>query len=177
MLKLLKTLKEQITKLLNSIVIILVALLVLDVFLGVFSRHIMQHQVKWTEELARFLLIWVVLLGGAVAFGTKGHLGVDYFVEKFHSEAKKTVEVVVHLLVLFFAVSIFIYGGGQVVKDALQMHETTPALGWMMGYVYLALPISGCFMVLYTLENLIETIKAPCESTDDNTTQNEGGNR
>ena len=175
MLKLLKTLKENITKMLNLIVIIVVAFLVLDIVLGVFSRHIMQQQVKWTEELARFLLIWVVLLGGAVAFGTKGHLGVDYFVDKFHPEAKKTVEVVVHLIVLFFAISIFIYGGSEVVKDAMQMEQTTPALGWMMGYVYLALPISGCFMVLYTIENLVETIKAPCESLDDNMKKNDGG--
>jgi TRAP-type C4-dicarboxylate transport system permease small subunit len=59
---------------------------------------------------------------------------------------------------LFFAISIFVYGGSRVVSDALTMEQTTPALGWKMGYVYLALPISGVFMVLYTIENLIETL-------------------
>jgi TRAP-type C4-dicarboxylate transport system permease small subunit len=126
--------------------------------LGVFTRYVMGEQAKWTEELARFLLVWVALLGGAVAFGTKGHLGVDYFVGKFDPEVQKLMAVVVHLIVLFFAVAVFTYGGSRVVSDALTMEQTTPALGWKMGHVYLALPIAGIFMVIYTIENLIETV-------------------
>ncbi|WP_372805914.1 TRAP transporter small permease [Pontiella sp.] len=143
---------------LNTVLIVAVALLVFDVCWGVFSRYVLGEQTKWTEELARFLLIWVSLLGGAVAFGLKGHLGVDYFVGKFESGAQRLMAVVVHLVVLFFAVAIFVYGGSRVVADALAMEQMTPALGWKMGYVYLALPIAGIFMVIYAIENLVETI-------------------
>ena len=146
---------------LNWMLIVAVSLLVFDVVWGVFSRHVMGEQTKWTEELARFLLVWVSLLGGAVAFGTKGHLGVDYFTGKFHPDAQKLMAVAAHLVVLFFAGAIFLYGGGRVVADALAMEQTTPALGWKMGHVYLALPIAGIFMVLFTIENLIETLAAP----------------
>jgi TRAP-type C4-dicarboxylate transport system permease small subunit len=152
--------KRWMTAGLNVVLIIAVALLVLDVVWGVFTRYIMGEQAKWTEELARFLLVWVSLLGGAVAFGTKGHLGVDFFVGKFHPETRKLMAVVVHLIVLFFAGAVFLYGGGRVVADALAMEQMTPALGWKMGHVYLALPISGIFMILYTIENLIETVVA-----------------
>ena len=153
--------KTWMTKGLEFALIIAVALLVADVVWGVFTRYAVGQQANWTEELARFLLVWVSLLGGAVAFGTKGHLGVDYFVSKFHHDARKLMAVIGHLVVLFFAGAIFLYGGGQVVSDALAMEQMTPALGWKMGYVYLALPISGVFMVLYTLENLIETMATP----------------
>lgn len=149
--------KKSMTFALDWVLIIAVGMLVLDVVWGVFSRYVMGEQAKWTEELARFLLVWVSLLGGAVAFGTKGHLGVDYFVGQFHPEMKKVLAMVSHVVVLFFAVSIFVYGGGRVVFDALAMDQMTPALGWKMGYVYLALPVSGLFMVLFTFENLIET--------------------
>jgi TRAP-type C4-dicarboxylate transport system permease small subunit len=152
--------KRGMTAGLNTVLIIAVALLVFDVVWGVFTRYVMGEQAKWTEELARFLLVWVALLGGAVAFGTKGHLGVDYFVEKFDPAAQKMMAIVVHLIVLFFAVSVFVYGGSHIVSDALAMEQMTPALGWKMGHVYLALPIAGVFMVIYTLENLIETIAA-----------------
>ncbi|VGO21991.1 TRAP transporter small permease [Pontiella sulfatireligans] len=155
--------KKGMTTALDFVLIVAVALLVLDVVWGVFTRYVMGEQAKWTEELARFLLVWVALLGGAVAFGTKGHLGVDFFVGKFHSEARKLMAIVVHLIVLFFAGAVFLYGGSRVVADALAMEQMTPALGWKMGHVYLALPIAGIFMVLYTIENLIETLAAPAE--------------
>ncbi len=153
--------KKWMTAALNSGLIIAVFLLVVDVVWGVFTRYVMGEQAKWTEELARFLLIWVSLLGGAVAFGTKGHLGVDYFVGKFDPSARKMMAVVVHLIVLFFAVSIFLCGGWRVVSDTLALGQTTSALPLKMGYIYLALPIAGIFMVLYTIENLIETWVTP----------------
>ena len=62
--------------------------------------------------------------------------------------------VVMFLLLLVMNVPI-------AVSIALAMEQTTPALGWKMGYVYLALPISGFFMILFTLENLIETLATP----------------
>lgn len=163
------TIRRWMNKCLNIVLMIAVLLLVLDVVWGVFTRYVIGEQAKWTEELARFLLVWISLLGGAVAFGTKGHLGVDFFVGKFHMESRRFLAIVVHLIVLFFAGAIFLSGGLQVVGDALAMEQVTPALGWKMGYVYLALPISGVFMVLYTLENLIETIRMPAEAFDEDT--------
>lgn len=164
MLQLLNKLKRGMTAVLNVALMVAVLCLVLDVVWGVFTRYVLGEQAKWTEELARFLLVWVSLLGGAVAFGTKGHLGVDFFVEKFHPEVRRLMTVAVHLIVLFFAISIFLNGGSRVVADALAMEQMTPALGWKMGYVYLALPIAGIFMVLYTVENLIETLVAPASN-------------
>jgi len=160
MLKKMLKFKRWMTTGLDFVLIVAVALLVLDVVWGVFSRYVMGEQTPWTEELARFLLVWVSLLGGAVAFGIKGHLGVDFFVGKFHPDTQKIMAVVVHLIVLFFAGSIFLYGGSRIVADALAMEQMTPALGFKMGYVYLALPIAGIFMVLYAIENLIETVVA-----------------
>ena len=83
MINLLQKWKNQLIDVLNLVLIVAVALLLLDVVLGVFTRYVMGEQAKWTEELARFLLIWVSLLGSAVAFGSKAHLGVDFFVSKF----------------------------------------------------------------------------------------------
>lgn len=133
-----------------------VAVLVIDVLWGVFTRYALSEQAKWSEELARFLLVWVSLLGGAVAFGEKAHLGVDFFVGKFDPGARKLMAVFGQLVILFFAVSVFIYGGSRVVADNLE--QMTPALGWKMGHVYMALPIAGVFMVIFSVEQLLEII-------------------
>jgi len=154
-------LKKWMTTALDAVLIVAVLLLVLDVVWGVFTRYVMGEQAKWTEELARFLLVWVSLLGGAVAFGSKAHLGVDYFVGRFQPDIQKLMALFSYGVVLFFSAAIFVYGGSRVVSDALAMEQMTPALGLKMGHVYLALPIAGIFMVLFTVENLIETWVAP----------------
>lgn len=155
----LRVLKDGLTRGLELLIIATMALLVVDVVWGVFSRYALGEQTKWTEELARFLLVWVALLGGALAFRTKAHLGVDYFVNQLHPAARRLTAVVAHLVVLFFAGSVLLLGGASVVSEALALEQTTPALGWKMGYVYLALPLSGFFVVLYTVDNLMETLR------------------
>jgi TRAP-type C4-dicarboxylate transport system permease small subunit len=155
----LRTLKDALTRGLELLIIATMALLVVDVVWGVFTRYALGEQTKWTEELARFLLVWVALLGGALAFRTKAHLGVDYFVNRLHPDARKLTAVVADLVVLFFAGAVLLLGGTSVVREALALEQTTPALGWKMGYVYLALPISGFFVVLYTVDNLMETLR------------------
>ncbi|MEN8128456.1 MAG: TRAP transporter small permease [Planctomycetota bacterium] len=158
MIETLKKSRIALCRLLEVALILAVTVLVLDVLWGVFTRYALSEQAKWSEELARFLLVWVSLLGGAVAFGEKAHLGVDYFVGKFDPAARKLITIIGQLIVLFFAISIFIIGGSRVAMDALAMEQTTPALGWKMGHVYLALPIAGVFIILFTVEQLLETL-------------------
>lgn len=155
----LRVLYAGLTRGLELLIIVTMALLVVDVVWGVFTRYALGEQAKWTEELARFLLIWVALLGGALAFRSKAHLGVDYFVNLLHPDARRVTAVVAHLVVLFFAGAVLLLGGANVVREALALEQTTPALGWKMGYVYLALPISGFFVVLYTVDNVMQTLR------------------
>lgn len=65
---------------LEFIVITTAGILVVDVLWQVFARFFLKDPSSWTEELATFLLIWVTLLGSAVALGRGAHLGIDYFV-------------------------------------------------------------------------------------------------
>jgi TRAP-type C4-dicarboxylate transport system permease small subunit len=157
MIELLRKGRIALCRLLEAALILAVAFLVLDVLWGVFTRYALAEQAKWSEELARFLLVWVSLLGAALAFGEKAHLGVDYFVAKFDPAVYRIISLLRHLVVLFFAIAIFIVGGSRVVSVQLSIGQKTPALGWPMGYVYLPLPIAGIFMVLFTIEQFLET--------------------
>ena len=73
--------------------------------------------------------------------------------ERVHQDTAKHA-----MLIASFAITIFMIGGSRVVSDALHMEQMTPALGWKMGHVYLALPIAGVFMILFTIEQLLETL-------------------
>lgn len=168
MIDMLKKGRTVLCRLLETVLIIAVSILVLDVLWGVFTRYALGEQAKWSEELARFLLVWVSLLGGAVAFGEKAHLGVDYFVGKFDPSARKFTAVFGQLVILVFAISIFIYGGIRVVNNALEMAQTTPALGWKMGHVYMAVPIAGFFIILFTIEQMLETLLSDGTKKEEN---------
>lgn len=175
----LKKSRISLCRLLEAALILAVLILVFDVLWGVLTRwsgnfvfwlsdergieawaFMPRGQNELTEEIARFLLIWISLLGAAVAFGEKAHLGVDYFVGKFDLGAQKLISLLGQAIVLFFAISIFIIGGSSIVFD--NMNQITPALGpeigLKMGHVYLALPIAGVFMVIFTVERILELV-------------------
>lgn len=163
---------RQLAKLLEGLLILAMALLVFDVLWGVVSRGLGQlkaelgpwagawlaflpnGQSSWTEELARFLLIWVALLGSALAFERRAHLGVDYFVSKFHPTARRVLAVVSHLLVLAFAAGVLVKGGWMLVSTTFESGQVTPALGLKKWMVYAVVPVTGGFVILFTLQNL-----------------------
>jgi len=156
MLKLLLSIKKAMTRLLELAVILLVTTLVLDVLWGVFSRYVLGAQSRWTEELATTLLIWVSLLGASVAYGSKSHLGVDYFTQKLDPRAKATMELIVNILVALFAVIALVIGGAELVRKTLVENQLSPSLGIRVGYIYLALPVSGFFITIFCVERIIE---------------------
>ena len=150
--------KNLLVKCLELTVMLVTGILVIDVVWGVFTRYVLGHQSPWTEELARLLLIWVALLGASIAFIRKSHLGVDYFVGKLNERWQTIGQIFVYLLVAIFAGIVLIYGGYSLVSSALENSQPTPALNIEMGYVYLAVPISGIFIIIFSIETIIEMI-------------------
>ena len=150
--------RHRVTRLLEWVLMVAVALLTLDVLWGVVTRYFLGEQSRWTEELARVLLIWVSLLGTSVAFSVKGHLGVDFFVGLFAPGARRLMRAVAHLVVIGFALSAMVWGGFRLVMETFQLEQMMMALNVPKGWVYLAVPISGLFIVLFEAESLAETI-------------------
>jgi TRAP-type C4-dicarboxylate transport system permease small subunit len=135
-----------------------VAALVLDVLWGVCSRFVLQSPSRWTEEAATSLLVWVSLLGAAVAFGRREHLGLDYVVKQLDPDARRLAAIVGQVIVIVFAAAALVGGGFVLVKETLAAGQRMPALGIKQGYVYLAVPISGLFIILFGCERMIELV-------------------
>lgn len=151
-----KTIKKILDRSLEILVMTVMAVLTVDVLWQVFTRFILKNPSTWTEELAIFLLIWVALLGAAVALGRGAHLGIDYLVNKLSVKKKLCTEVFVFLCIALFSLCVMIIGGIDIVTSTLKLGQVSPALGVEIGYVYLAIPISGFFLVLYSVIGLVE---------------------
>jgi len=153
-----RSIKKVLDRSLEVLVMVVVAVLVVDVLWQVFTRFILKNPSTWTEELAIFMLIWVSLLGAAVALNRGAHLGIDYFVGKLSPKKRLYTEIFVFLCVSAFSLTVMVIGGIDLVSSTLKLEQVSPALGVRVGYVYLAVPISGFFLVLYSVIGLVERL-------------------
>jgi TRAP-type C4-dicarboxylate transport system permease small subunit len=153
-----RSIKKVLDRSLEVLVMVVVAVLVVDVLWQVFTRFILRDPSSWTEELATFMLIWVSLLGAAVALNRGSHLGIDYFVGKLSVKQRVCTEVFVFICISLFSLLVMMIGGASLVRSTLELGQESPALGVKVGYVYLAIPISGFFLVLYSVIGLVERV-------------------
>ena len=157
----LRIVKQGLDKALEVLVAMVMGLLVLDVTWQVVFRFVVVRirpnaTCTWTEELATFLLVWVALLGASVALHRKAHLGIDYFVSKLEPHTRKMAELFSYLCVVAFSLGVMTVGGTILVMRTFELGQISPALHLEMGYVYLAVPMSGFFMTLYSLEGIVQ---------------------
>jgi TRAP-type C4-dicarboxylate transport system permease small subunit len=153
----------------EALVCLTLAFLVLDVLWGVFTRYVIGEQSRWTEEVAIYLLIWVSLIGAAATYYENGHLGVDYLVQKWDPRTRRIGEFAVHVIVLLFVLYGLLYGGWQLVSEALRTGQVSAAIEVPMALVYAAVPVSGGFFTLFAVDRLLGFFSGIRDEADVNT--------
>lgn len=138
-------------EILGSVVFVVMILLVL---FQIFSRVVLNNPNTMTEELVRFLMIWLSMLASAYVVGKRGHLAVTLLSDHLSGSNKRLLEIVVQILFLLFAAVIMVYGGWK--ATMVNVAQISPSLSLSMGYVYGAVPVSGVIMFIYSLLNLLE---------------------
>ncbi|MCK5820265.1 MAG: TRAP transporter small permease [Bacteroidales bacterium] len=148
--------KAKIDKVLGTLLIILMIILVLDVVWQVAARYLVKSPSSFTDELARFLLMWVGLFGSAYAHGKKRHLAIDILPSKLKGKKKENLLIFINVMVILFALSVLVVGGIRLVFITLTLEQISPALRIPLGYVYLSLPLSGLFMIYYSIFDIFK---------------------
>lgn len=138
-------------KTLGYFLALLMGAMSLDVLWGVFTRYILDHQSPWSEEVARFLLIWIGILGAAYAAGQKLHLAINLLPSKLTGRSLYWLNTVIDILIAAFATGVLIVGGIRYVYVTLKLGQTSSALQLPMWIIYLVVPISGLVILLYIL--------------------------
>ncbi|MCF6270073.1 MAG: TRAP transporter small permease [Melioribacteraceae bacterium] len=152
--------KSKIDKIIEWLLIGLLTLMVFNVSWQVFSRFIIGDPSSWTEELTRYSLIWLGMIGAGYVTGKKMHLAIDYFANKVKEPARGYIEIFIHTTVLLFALTVMVIGGTNLVGLTLYLEQISASLQIQLGYVYLALPISGILIIFYSTENIYEILKS-----------------
>ena len=136
--------------------------LVIAVLWQVISRYVFSAPSSWTEEAARFLLIWISLLGAVYAFRTGMHLGLDLLPKKLTGAAALRLKRFTVAVVVLFSAAVLVIGGGSLVLLTWELRQYSAVLGLPMSVVYAVIPVSGLLICIYAVAALgDESIGAP----------------
>jgi TRAP-type C4-dicarboxylate transport system permease small subunit len=141
---------------LEKVLIALMAVMVVDVLWQVLAGYFPALPSSFTDELARFLLIWVGLLGAAYATGKKMHLALELIFTRLNALQTHRLRQFIYGLTAVFAALVMVIGGIRLIFITLSLGQTAPALGIPLGYVYVVLPLSGVLIVYYSLIGMFE---------------------
>jgi TRAP-type C4-dicarboxylate transport system permease small subunit len=143
----------------NNIVKYLVSLLfiimVTLVAIQVLTRFVIDYPISWTEEIARFLMIYIVMLGSSLLVRKNGHIAVDFLLEIVSANTKKKIELINIVICGIFFI-IFAYCGIELTIAVIS--QVSPTLQFSMALAYAAIPIGAILMILNAISIFYETI-------------------
>ena len=140
----------------ERVCIVLMAVLVADVFLGVWSRYVMRATFQWYDEVARLCFVWMIFLGAALAVRRRAHFRLHLLIDHFGVSARRRVDILVTLIVIAFA-AVLVAGGIAIAP--LARRQVTDALEISMLWFYGALPVGGALMILFALPQLWSLVR------------------
>lgn len=130
----------------ETISVTALVLIVILLILQVLFRYVLKISVPWTEELARYLTIWMVYLGVALAFNDDDHVKIDFFIKKIKN--KKLINIFEYLkitIIFIFVISLWL-GASLLVE--VGMRDWASTFDMRMSWVYLALPVSIIIVII-----------------------------
>ena len=146
--------RAQVDSVLEKVLVVIMSAMVINVLWQVFSRYILANPSSFTDELARYLMIWVGVLGAAYVAGKGNHVAITYFSEKFSQANHRKVQTFINLTILTFAILGMLIGGVRLVYITLVLEQLSPALKIPLGVVYSVIPISGVLIIFYKILDL-----------------------
>ncbi len=152
-----KACMKAVNALLRIVLAVLVAIMVVVCCWQVITRFVLQNPSKYTEEILRYLLIWLTMLGAPYAYGAGKQLAIDLLVVKFSPKGQLYTRIFVEVIVLILSAAVLVYGG---ISVALNAHgQISAAMKLPMEFYYACIPIGGALMILYSLDRLFDTLK------------------
>ena len=136
---------------LEASLILIMAANVFNVLWQVFTRFILRDPSSFTEELARFLLIWVGLLGASYVSGRKMHLAITVVFDNWKGRKRLWAELAIQGCIFVFACLVMVIGGSRLTAMTFTLKQISAALRIPLGYVYLVIPVSGLLIMFYAV--------------------------
>ncbi len=151
------TFRKKIDTILGNTLVVIMTVMVINVLWQVFTRYMLGIPSSFTDELARYLMIWLGILGAAYVSGQNLHVAIDVLPSKLSKTKQKKMARIVNLLIIAFAITALIIGGIRLVYITYLLEQQSPALEIPLALVYLVLPLSGLLIIFYKVSDFLAT--------------------
>ncbi|MBO3099314.1 TRAP transporter small permease [Gelidibacter pelagius] len=139
---------------LGYILALIMGIMVINVLWQVFTRFVMGAPSSFTDELARYLMIWVGVLGAAYISGKRMHVAIDILPNRLSKEKQVQLKKFVNFIIILFCFGALVVGGLRLVYITYILDQHSPALQIPLALVYLIIPISGILIIYYKISDI-----------------------
>lgn len=152
-----EAIKRVLDKVLSIFCIFLMGAITILVTYQVVVRYFFNSPNPYTEVLAKYGFVWMILYASALVFGMREHMNIGFVREHMPRKMRLIVEMFSELMIALFALGVMLIGGyGQTTKQMIQLDS---ALQIPIGIVYSAVPISALFILFYFVYNEYKLLK------------------
>ena len=148
--------KRIVDKAIEAILGALVAVMCLVVLWQVFTRFALKNPSPWSEEVCRYLLIWISFLAGALGLSNGTHMGLVLLTDRIKNPIAKAIVHIVSYMVCGAIGYVFIKYGYIYAMSG--MTRTMMCCSFPMGYIYMIVPVSGCIIIINCIASILQDI-------------------
>lgn len=141
-----------ITDIMGYLIAVLIFIMMIDIFAEVIVRYVLHTALSFSEELGRYLFVWIVFIGMARCVAYEKHVALDLLPRALKGNAKRILLIIIDILQLIFFYAVT-RGGIALYQIGLRQKSATMRLP--MNLVYLCIPICGIFSIYFLVMHLI----------------------
>jgi TRAP-type C4-dicarboxylate transport system permease small subunit len=146
---------DWITTIVKYVMLVQASTIFFIICLAVFTRYLLTYVPSWSEEVPRYLLVWISYLGAALAVKYKEHISLDFFFNLMPVRARQVGHLILNVLIAIVGVIMLVFGIGLVRQFGDDLMESIAVKNF---WLYLAMPISGALIVLYIIQDTMKGI-------------------
>lgn len=150
---------------LESVLCLLLVATVVVTFSQVVTRYFLHVSISWSEEVARFLFVWIATLGAAYGFKTKAHFAIVFLVNRFSRRLQRLVGALVVFIASIFLI-VFVLESLYLII-AITIDQRAPVTQMTMAVPHSAAPVGGTLMLYYLIKNWWSEFRGSHQTSED----------
>lgn len=155
-MKIMQKTSDNLNEIVKKVVAVLLVLITVIITIQVFYRHVLKDSLTWSEETARYIFIWLIMLGSSIGVKEGGHIAITIIKDKLKGRKKLVLDIIINLMIAFFALVLLVAG----IRISLSVTgQLSPGIRLSMFWVYISVPISGFIILIHTLNDVFNSIK------------------